>query len=77
VIVARSPAIAAAVAAAIGKNLHDCILNFSGEFFVVKVAPAKDLPQQNSAGARQKIPSLLRTSPLFTIHTKNGCCSPG
>jgi hypothetical protein len=34
------------------------ILNFAGTVFEVKVAPAKDLRQQNSAGAHQKIPSL-------------------
>ncbi len=36
-----------------------CILNFAGAVFEAKVAPAKDLRQQNSAGMRQKILSLL------------------
>jgi hypothetical protein len=35
-----------------------CILNFAGAVFEAKVVPAKDSRQQNSAGARQKIPSL-------------------
>jgi hypothetical protein len=36
------------------------ILNFVGAVFEVKVAPGKDLRQQNSAGTCQKIPSLLQ-----------------
>jgi hypothetical protein len=35
-----------------------CILNFAGTVFELKVAPAKEPRQQNSAGACQKIPSL-------------------
>jgi hypothetical protein len=35
-----------------------CILNFAGAVFEIKVAPAKDPRQKNSAGAHQKIPSL-------------------
>jgi hypothetical protein len=35
------------------------ILNFAGAVFEAKVAPTKDSRQQNSAGAHQKIPSLL------------------
>jgi hypothetical protein len=42
-----------------------CILNFAGAVFEIKVTPAKDPPQQNSAGACQKLPSLL------LVHTKD------
>jgi hypothetical protein len=38
-----------------------CIFNFAGTVFEVKVPPAKDPRQQNSAGACQKIPSLQGT----------------
>jgi hypothetical protein len=34
------------------------ILNFAGTVFEAKVTPAKDLCQQNSAGAHQRLPSL-------------------
>ncbi len=40
------------------------ILNFAGTVFEAKVAPAKDPRQQNSADARQKIPSLISPHPL-------------
>ncbi len=36
-----------------------CILNFTGAVFEAKVVAAKDSRQQNSASARQKIPSLV------------------
>jgi hypothetical protein len=35
-----------------------CILNFAGVVFEIKVMPAKDPRQQNSAGMRQKIMSF-------------------
>jgi hypothetical protein len=41
------------------------ILNFAGAVLEVKVAPAKDLRQQNSASACQKIPSL---HPNLSLH---------
>jgi hypothetical protein len=39
-----------------------CILNFAGGFFEIKVAPAKDPRQQNSAGACQKNTVTLHTN---------------
>jgi hypothetical protein len=38
------------------------ILNFAGTVFEAKVALAKNSCQQNSAGARQKIPSLPKST---------------
>jgi hypothetical protein len=40
-------------------GIAPCILNFADAVFEAKVAPAKDLRQQKSAGMRQKIPSLI------------------
>jgi hypothetical protein len=36
-----------------------CILKFACAVFEIKVAPARDPHQRNSAGKRQKIPSLF------------------
>jgi hypothetical protein len=44
------------------------ILNFAGVVFEAKVAPAKDLRQQNSAGACQKNLSLQKKS--GNVHTE-------
>jgi hypothetical protein len=43
------------------------ILNFAGMVFEIKVTPAKDLCQQHSAGACQKIPSLDNINPIFLL----------
>jgi hypothetical protein len=59
-----------------------CILNFAGTVLEVKVVPAKDLRQQNSASARQKIPLLGKIDPSnqptliflkFFLHNSTQC----
>jgi hypothetical protein len=41
------------------------ILNFAGVVFEIKVTPAKDPRQQNSAGTRKKIPSLKKLHNVY------------